>query len=114
MQGRGALCRALGIYILNSRRPKVNTKIEERIREYIGDDPDKLLLFLAQAIRMAGEHGYEEELARVMIAHGVSVATLAQYYDNRATETVDHDIETAEQGDKEESENCDPVGCNAD
>ena len=114
------MCRAPGIYILNSRRPKVNTKIEERIREYVGDDPDKLTLLLAQAVHMAGEHGCEEQLARAIIAHGGTVALLADYYNSRATELVEHDIDVTEHGedfedeDCENGKNCEPVGCTSD
>jgi len=98
----------------------VNTNIEQRIREYVGDDPDKLTLLLAQVVHMAGEHGCEDELARAIVAHGGSVALLVDYYQSRATEVIEHDIhvtehgEDSEDGDCENGRNCEPVGCNAD
>ena len=91
----------------------MNTKIEERIREYVGDDRDKLTLLLAQAVRMAGEHGCEDQLARAIMAHGGSIALLADYYQSRATEVVEHDIHVTEHGEDEDCENgsnCEPVG----
>ena len=95
----------------------MNTNIEQRISGYVGDDPDKLTLLLAQVVHMAGEHGCEDELARAIVAHGGSVALLVDYYQSRATEVVEHDIDVTEHEEDEDCENgknCEPVGCTAD
>ena len=50
-------------------------------------------------------------------AAGGSVVLLADYYESRVTEVVEHDIHVMEQGEDEDCENgtnCEPVGCTPD